>query len=181
MTALNVEPVANALRRLGRQIPATADALRLLARVRPLGPHRELRFGKLTPKRAAELLPVGTPVRHYFLDLAGTVAPRADGVVYRPDVSGWCTVHVQWEDGRSFGVAPRELVVANRQRRNVMLPRIPGDDVSYLEADRTYQGFGVDGLVLCSACGVAVVDGWQPEHTRFHEALIALIPSNPAP
>jgi hypothetical protein len=32
--------------------------------------------------------------------------------VYRRDVSGWCgSVHVQWEDGRAFGVQPRELVM----------------------------------------------------------------------
>jgi hypothetical protein len=66
----------------------------------------------LTPERAAELLPVGLAVRHYYLDLAGTVTPRADGSVYRRDVSGWCgSVHVQWEDGRAFGVQPRELVM----------------------------------------------------------------------
>ncbi|GGK61490.1 hypothetical protein Sme01_03210 [Sphaerisporangium melleum] len=53
--------------------------------------------------------------------------------------------------------------------------------MNIFEADRAYQGFGVDGLVLCAACGLAVVDGWQPEHTRFHEALAALVPLNPTP
>ncbi len=53
--------------------------------------------------------------------------------------------------------------------------------MNFLEAGQHDQGFGVDGLVLCAACGVAVVDGWQPEHNRFHEALAALAQRNPTP
>lgn len=34
-----------------------------------------------------------------------------------------------------------------------------------------YQGIGIDNVIVCLDCGSVVADGWQPEHTQFHEAL----------
>lgn len=33
-----------------------------------------------------------------------------------------------------------------------------------------YQGNGMDGVVMCLDCGSLVADGWQLEHTKFHNA-----------
>lgn len=53
--------------------------------------------------------------------------------------------------------------------------------MTYLNGGWTCQAFGVDGFVVCNVCGLAIVDGWEREHGRFHEALAALFPPDSTP
>lgn len=111
-----------------------------------------------TIEQAHEILPVGTRVRHRYLDRVGVVAPRPEGKVdagkvYDDDVSGWCvSVNVDWDGRGHLWTNVRQ--VARLDEEEVQLPDLfqaMADGLrefskGLTQAQRTMQASGAMGL-----------------------------------